>query len=333
VSGARDTFALRSTSGLEATVAAFGATLVRLRAPDRNGRLGDVVLGFDDLRSYEGPHPYLGALVGRFANRIAGARFALDGAAAALAANDGRHCLHGGPVGFDRRCWQGEAIDESAVELRLVSPDGDQGFPGRLEVRARYRLDGAALRLELRATCDAPTVVSLASHAYWNLEDGGATPILDHELTVAAGRYLPVDAEGIPTGALLPVAGTPFDFRAPRAIGARHGELDAARGGYDHCFALDAAGDGSRVAARLAAPRSGRTLTVRTTLPGLQLYDGSCFDGRLVLRGGVATPRHGAVALETEHFPNAPNEPAFPSARLDPGSVYEHSTVYELGLA
>jgi aldose 1-epimerase len=323
-------FVLQSDAGLEATILDWGATLARLRAPDRDGRLGDVVLGFDDLAAYRGPHPYLGAIVGRFANRIAGARFALDGRVHALAANDGPHCLHGGDPGFDRAFWDVAGAGESAVELRLHSPDGDRGFPGALDALVRYRLAGRALHLEMRATTTAPTVVSLASHAYWNLEDGGASPILDHRLAIAASRWTPVDAAGIPVGTIEPVAGTPFDFATLRAIGERHAAVVPLRGGYDHNFALDAPAPG--VAARLVAPRSGRSLTIRTTLPGLQLYTGSCFDGTQRYRAAYPTPRFGAVALETQHFPNAPNEPTFPSARLDPGETYEHSTVYELNV-
>jgi aldose 1-epimerase len=288
-----------------------------------------VVLGFDDLRAYQGAHPHLGCVVGRYANRIAGARFAQDGRTHALVANDGPHCLHGGPQGFGRAVWAAEPIGDAAVELHHTSPDGDAGFPGNLDVRVVYRLEGAALHLELAAATDAPTVVSLASHAYWNLEDGGATPILDHLLEIAAARYAPVAADGIPTGALAPVAGTPLDFRAPRRIGERIGALVASRGGYDHPFALDA---GAAPAARLVAPRSGRTLALRTSLPCLQLYSGNGFDGARAFRAGVATPRHGAVALEAQQFPNAPNEPAFPSARLDPGQPWEHRIVYELGV-
>jgi aldose 1-epimerase len=321
-------FVLRSDAGLEATILDWGATLARLRAPARDGRLVDVVLGFDDPAAYRGAHPYLGAVVGRFANRIGGARFAIDGREHRLAANDGPHCLHGGPTGFDRRFWDVASAGADAVELRLASPAGDQGFPGALDVRVRYRLVGGALHLETRATTDAATVVSLASHAYWNLEDGGASPILDHRLAIAAERYTPIAADGIPTGAIEPVAGTPFDFRTPRAIGERIAALVPSRGGYDHNFALAA---GAAVAARLVAPRSGRSLAVRTTLPGLQLYTGSCFDGTRVFRSGVATPRFGAVALEAQQFPDAPNRPGFPSARLDPDSVQEHRTVYELG--
>jgi aldose 1-epimerase len=287
------------------------------------------VLGFDDPAEYRGPHPRLGALVGRFANRIAGARFAIDGREHRLAANDGPHCLHGGPTGFDRVFWDVAPAGANELELRLSSPDGDQGFPGALDVRVRYRLVSNALALETRAASTAATVVSLASHAYWNLEDGGASPILEHRLAVAAERYTPVGRDGIPTGTIAPVAGTPLDFRTPRAIGERIDALVPLRGGYDHNFALDAPGGG--VAARLVAPGSGRSLVVRTTLPGLQLYTGSCFDGSRRFRSGVATPRFGALALETQQFPNAPNVPAFPSARLDPGRVEEHRTVYELG--
>jgi aldose 1-epimerase len=326
------TFALRSGAGLEARVLAHGATLMRLVAPDRAGRPGDVVLGFDEPQRYLGPHPYLGGIVGRFANRIANARFALDGRTVRLTANDGAHCLHGGSCGFDRATWEAEPIGESAVELRHTSLDGDQGFPGNLEAAVVYRLDGRTLRIETRAVCDAPTVVSLASHAYWNLEDGGATPVVDHVLQLDASRYTPVDATLIPTGELAPVAGTPFDFRTPHAIGARLAAPGLAPGGgYDHNFALDAPGDVARVALRLAAPRSGRTLALRTTLPGLQLYGGSCFDGSQTFRAHVAPPRYAALAIEAQHFPNAPNEPRFPSARLDPGVAYEHVTVYELG--
>jgi aldose 1-epimerase len=314
------TFALRSSAGLEATLLDHGATLMRLRVPDAAGRLGDVVLGFDDPRAYLGPHPNLGCIVGRYANRIAGAHFEIEGRRIALSANEGPNTLHGGARGFDMVRWQAEAIGDAAVELRHRSPDGDQGFPGNLDARVIYRLDDATLRLECRATSDAPTFVSLASHAYWNLDDGGATPILDHQLTIAASHITPVDAALIPLGTLEAVEGTPFDFRTPRPIGERMPQP----GGYDHNFALD----GARPALRLEAARSSRVLTLATTLPGLQLYTGSCFDGAQRFRDGVATPRFGAVALEAQHFPNAPNEPRFPSALLRPGSVYEHTTVY-----
>lgn len=319
--GALRSFALRSTTGLEATILAQGATLMRLRAPDGRGQLGDVVLGFDDPRAYADPHPYVGGIVGRFANRIANARFAIDGRIHALIANDGPHCLHGGAIGFDRVVWQAESRGDAAVELRHRSVAGDQGFPGTLDARVVYRLEADSLRIELRATTDAPTVVSLASHVYWNLEDAGATSALAHRLTIAAHGYTPVDASLIPTGEIAPVTGTRFDFRSERTID----------GDYDHNFALDAAPPGTRVA-RLVAPRSGRSLALRTTLPGLQLYTGDCFDGRRAFRDGVRTPRSGAIALEAQQFPNAPNEARFPSARLDPGETYAHEIVYQLGV-
>lgn len=323
-------FLLRGAAGLEATILDWGATLARLRAPDRDGRPGDVVLGFDEPRAWQGAHPYLGAIVGRFANRIAHARFSLDGRTHVLPANDGAHTLHGGPNGFDRRFWEVESASDTEVALRLHSPAGDQGFPGALDASVRYRIEANMLRIETSAACDAPTVVSLASHAYWNLEDGGASEALAHEIEIAASRYTPIDAAGIPTGDVAPVGGTPFDFRAPHALGERIAALVPERGGYDHNFALDAPGDLARPAARVRAPRSGRTLTLRTTLPGLQLYAGSCFDGTQAFRDGVRTPRFGAIALEAQQFPDAPNQPGFPSARLDPGAVAKHVTVYEL---
>jgi len=326
--GALRHFALRSTAGLEATILCHGATLMRLRVPDAQGRLGDVVLGFDDPRAYLGPHPYLGGIVGRFANRIAGARFTLDGRVFPLTANDGPHTLHGGSRGFDKVTWDGESLGDAAATLRTRSADGDEGFPGNLDARVTYRLEGTTLRIECSATTDAPTVVSLASHAYWNLDDGGASTILDHMLWIDASRYTPIDASGIPTGRTLPVAGTPFDFTTPLKVGARIEPLIAERGGYDHNFALDHAGDATQPAARLVAARSGRVMTLYTTLPGLQLYSGSCFDGVQRFRDGIATPRFGALALEAQHFPNAPNEAGFPSSQLLPGAVYAHTTVY-----
>lgn len=315
-------FVLRSTSGLEVAVLAHGATLMRVVAPDAHGRPGDVVLGFDDPRAYLGSHPHLGGIIGRYANRIANARFALDGRVHALVANEGPQCLHGGAVGFDRVVWDAEAIGDTSVEMRHRSAAGDQGFPGTLDARVVYRLQGNALRIEMHATSDAPTVVGLTSHAYWNLEDGGATSASAHRLRIAAGHHTPVDAALIPSGAIAPVAGTRFEFRTARAI----------EGDYDDNFVLDA-GPPDGIAAHLVAPGSGRTLSLRTSLPGLQLYTGTCFDGSRAFRGGVRTPRSGAIALEAQQFPNAPNEPRFPSARLDPGAVYQHFIDFEFGVA
>ena len=314
--------------GLEAAVIPYGATLVRLRAPDRDGRSGDVVLGHAELSAYRGAPSHLGSTVGRYANRIAGARFALDGREYRLEANDGPNHIHGGSTGLSRVVWDAEA-DAAQVRLRYHSPDGEEGYPGNLDVRVTYALRASALRIEYRATSDAPTVVSLTNHAYWNLADGGARPVLDHELEIAASRYTPVDARGIPTGAIEPVAGTPLDFRGPRRVGERIAALLPARGGYDHNYALDRPGLDA-VAARVRARASGRALEVRTTLPGLQLYTANSLDGRFACAGGVRPGRWSALCLETQQFPDAPNQPRFPSARLDPGAAYQHTTVYTL---
>jgi aldose 1-epimerase len=329
-------YTLRSPRGLEAWVIPFGATLVRLLAPDREGRLGDVVLSLAALADYRSPHAYLGSTVGRYANRIGGARFCLDGRVYALAANDGRHHLHGGRVGLSHLDWSAEPFDGpdgQGVCLRRRSAAGEEGYPGTLEVTATYRLGpDDALTVDYRATTDAPTVVSLSNHAYFNLEDGGAGTVLDHVLWLRASRYTPVDSRGLPTGSVDPVRGTPFDFTTPHRIGERIEALVAARGGYDHNFALDAAGSPDEPAARLRAPHSGRVLEVRTSQPGLQLYTANFLGGDLACRGGFRARRWCAVCLETQAFPDAPNRPQFPSARLDPGQVYHHTTVYSLSV-
>jgi aldose 1-epimerase len=327
---------LRSAAGHEALVLPFGATLARLRAPDREGRLGDVLLSLAALSDYAGDQPHLGATVGRYANRIRSARFALDGRCHVLPANDGPHHLHGGPRGLSRRVWrelERFALPGGAgVLLGLESPDGDQGYPGALAITARFALDAAgALRIDYHATSDAPTVLSISNHAYFALDDGGASPVLDQRLWLRASRYTPVDDAGLPTGAIEPVADTPFDFREPRALGERIAALVPRRGGYDHNFALDAPGDLAAPAAHLAAPRSGRVLTVHTTQPGLQLYTGNHLGG-LRCQGGVRPGRWCALCLETQSFPNAPNEPGFPPARVDPGIPYHHTTVYAVAI-
>ena len=324
-------YRLRNANGLEAEVIRLGATLVRLRAPDRAGRLGDVVLGFAEHADYHGRHPALGSTVGRFANRIGGACFALDGRRYVLAANDGPHHLHGS---FGHATWDAEPVAGGAgVRLCYRSPAGEEGYPGTLDVETTFRLgDDDALHLEWRATTDAPTVVNLTNHAYWNLEDGGASPILDHELWLAASRYAPVDRSGLPTGELVPVRDTPFDFTTPRRIGERMAALLGSRGGYDHPFALDTAGDLGAPAARLVAPHSRRALEVRTTQLALQLYTGNFLDGTIHARAGARPRRWHALSLETQGFPNAPNEPRFPSARLDPGRVERGARLAHLRL-
>jgi len=317
---------LVSPSGLTAVLLSWGATLAQLLVPARRAELADVVLGCDDLAGYTGAHPYLGGTIGRYANRIAGARFVLRGRVHRLSANEPPHHLHGGAIGFDRRPWRTqifEAPGEAGVVFRLTSPDGDQGYPGALEAEARYALSAAGeLRVELAATTDAATVVSFTQHAYWNLADGGRGSVLDHELEIASGFFLPVDRERIPTGEITPVAGTAFDFRTPRTLRAA---LRDAPEGLDHNLVLDA---GGAFAARLRDPASGRTLELSTTAPGLQLYAGGGLDGSFRGRGGVAYARHAGVCLEPQRFPDAPNRPGFPRAVLEPGERYLERCVY-----
>jgi aldose 1-epimerase len=330
-------FVLANAAGTTVELISWGASLVRLLAPDRTGRPGDVVLGFDSLEPYLAEHPHLGGTIGRYANRIARGRFSLDGREVVLATNQPPHHLHGGVVGFDRVVWRADEIrerDRVGVRFSHQSPDGDEGYPGRLDVVVAYRLgaDGA-LRIDFEARAGAPTVVNLTHHSYWNLNDGGASEILDHELFVNASAWTPVDREGIPTGAIEPVAGTPLDFRSSRRLGERIAALGSARGGYDHNLVLDRApaASGPALAARLRDPASGRVLEVHTTQPGLQLYAGNFLDGSLAGRGGARYRRHHGLCLETQHFPDSPNHPHFPTTRLAPGELYQHTTVYSFG--
>lgn len=302
-------------AGVRVRVLDYGGILQSVEVPDREGAPANVVLGFDDVAGYAGcPSPYFGALIGRYANRIAGGRFTLDGRTYRLARNDGPNCLHGGERGFDKRVWDAEpAADGYGVRLSLVSPDGEEGFPGRVEVSATYSLDAAgALRIGYRAVTDAPTVLNLTNHAYWNLGGAGRGGATGHVLRIAAGHITPLDCDSVPTGPPVPVDGTRFDFREPRKVGS----------GYDHNFVLDGGGS---VAAELYDPASGRVLTVTTTEPGLQLYTGDHFDA------GPFGPGDG-IALETQHFPDSPNRPDFPSTVLRPGEEFTSETTYAFGL-
>src|SRR3954469_8601073 len=300
-------------AGVRVRILSYGGIVQSLEIPDRDGRAGNVVLGFADLDGYlTHPDPYFGALVGRYANRIANGRFPLDGAVYALAQNDGTNALHGGDRGFDKRVWQVTPLDGGAYGLRLsrVSPHGEEGFPGRLEVRATYALEAdGALSISYEAVTDAPTVVNLTNHSYFNLAGSGNAG--GHELRLAASRFTPVGEDLIPSGGLADVAGTRFDFRESRKVGA----------GYDHNFALDGGvTEAAREVAELHDPASGRVLTVATTEPGLQLYTG----GHL---GEPFAPGDG-IALETQHYPDSPNRPEFPSTVLRPGEVFRSETVY-----
>ncbi|MFJ9035988.1 aldose epimerase family protein [Streptomyces sp. NPDC102406] len=306
--------------GVRVRVLTYGGILQSVEVPDREGGRDTVVLGFPDLGAYlSHPEPYLGALVGRYANRIAGGRFPLDDRTYHLARNNGANSLHGGERGFDKRVWDAEAVGEHAVRLTRVSPHGEEGFPGRLEVSATYALaEGGALRLSYEAVTDAPTVVNLTNHSYWNLGGAGSgNAVGGHELRIDAGRMSAVDDALIPVGEPVEVAGTRFDFRESRKVDA----------GYDHNYVLDKGVTTAAVdVAELHDPATGRVLTVATTEPGMQLYTADGFDGTLPFAPGDG------IALETQHFPDSPNRPDFPSTVLRPGEVYRSQTVYGFGV-
>lgn len=322
-------FVLESASGLRAQLIALGATLTALEVPDRRGLRGDVVLGFDGLRGYLGDHPYFGSTVGRYANRIGGARFVLGGVEYPLARNEGRNHLHGGVRNFARVLWRGEPDRAgAAVVFHYRSADGEEGYPGNLDATVRYALgDDGALRIELCATSDAPTVVNLTHHSYFDLSAGAAGGVHGHTLELAAERYAVVDAEQIPTGELRRAAGTPLDFAAPRRLGDA---LAGVAAGFDHSYALSRGGE-LAFAARLSEAASGRVMELYTTQPALQLYTGNHLDGSLVGKGGVPYRRHSGVCLEAQNFPDAPNQPGFPSAALLPGERYRQRIEYRFG--
>lgn len=332
---------LRGNDGFEARIITFGATLQYLIAPDAAGRCDDVVLGYDDLAGYLAERRMFGATVGRYANRIADARFMLDEETVQLVANNGPNALHGGPEGFDRRLWQVADIDDGAapgVTLTYTSADGEEGYPGRLDVRLTWRLTGPTeLSLDFAARTDRPTVVNLTHHSFFNLDGASCDHgILDHLLTVAADRFLAIDAGAIPLpGPPRAVTGTPFDFRHASPVGVRIGEddLQLRHGrGYDHTFCLHSGGTPG-LAARLESPRSGRILELFTDQPGLQIYSGNYLDGSIRGKGGRFYQQRDAICLEPQIWPNAPNRPDFPSPRLDPASVYRHVTRYRFSKA
>jgi aldose 1-epimerase len=334
-----ESFTLRNARGLEVRAITYGAIIVSLRVPDREGRFGDVVLGHDDLAGYLRRPAYFGAVVGRYGNRIAKGRFTLEGKTYALSTNNGPNHLHGGVKGFDKVVWKGDLVstaDGASVIFRYTSPDGEEGYPGTLQARVTYTLnDRDELTFDYAATTDKPTPVNLTQHSYFNLA-GAGNDVLGHELTIEADRFTPVDATLIPTGQLAPVSGTPFDFRKPTAIGARIGQDDEQlrRGsGYDHNFVLNRAGEGLLHVARLAFPGSGRTMDIRTTEPGLQFYSGNFLDGTITGKGGVVYRHRSGLCLETQAFPDSPNQPSFPSTILRPGEEYRSKTVLTFGVS
>jgi aldose 1-epimerase len=331
-------FTLTNEHGLEARICTYGGAVVSLKTPDRNGQMADIVLGFDSLEGYlNTAEPYFGALIGRYGNRIAHARFTLDGKVYSLPVNNGANTLHGGDKGFDKVVWTPRQLPDGGLELTYVSKDGEEGFPGTLKATVVYHLTAAnELKIDYSATTDKDTVVNLTNHSYFNLKGAGNGLILDHVLTIHASRFTPVDAGLIPTGELKPVAGTPFDFTRPTAVGSRIGQNDEQLklgNGYDHNFVLNRTGSGLSLAARVEEPTTGRVLEVETTEPAVQFYTGNFLDGTLKGKGGHVYPMRAALCLETQHYPDSPNHPSFPTTLLKPDQTYQTTTVYRFSVA
>ena len=329
-------FTLTNKNGLKAKVTEYGAILVSMEVPDKAGKVADITHGYDTLAGWLTNTSYFGSTVGRFGNRIRDGKFSLDGKDYKLATNNdpgGIPCaLHGGLKGFDKVAWAGKAVGDNAVELTYTSKDGEEGYPGNLTVKVTYSLDDAnELKWDAVATTDAPTVLNIVQHTYWNLSGDPTKSINDHILTLNAENYLPTDAGLIPTGDIAPVKGTPMDFTKPTAIGERVGEdFEALKlgGGYDHAWVVKK-GEGVRLDARVKDPKSGRVMEISSNQPAIQFYGGNFLDGKAVGKGGVAYTYRTALALETEGFPNSPNEPSFPSPVLRPGQTYKHSMVFK----
>jgi aldose 1-epimerase len=326
----------RKDDKIEVQVMNYGGYVLSIKVPDRTGKVADVVLGFDDPSGYyEANHgkgnPFFGPIVGRYANRIAHAKFTLDGKDYTLPKNDGDNTLHSGPDGFHSKLWIGHIIADG-VELKYLSKDGETGFPGNLSVAVKYTLHGNDLKIDYSATTDKPTVLNLTNHSYFNLSGQGNGTILGDELKLNASRFTPVDANLIPTGELKSVAGTPFDFLKPHTVGERINandeQLHLAHNGYDHNFVLDSNGKELAQAAEVYDPTTGRVLEVLTTEPGVQFYSANFLDGSIKGKGGVAYPRNAALCLETQHFPDSPNHPSFPTTTLNPGSEFHSVTVF-----
>lgn len=330
-------FTLTNANGLELKAISYGGIITSLRVPDRAGKFDDVVLGYDRLEDYLKDSRFFGAIIGRYGNRIGKAQFALDGKTYKLAANNGPNNLHGGPKGFDKVLWTVEPVGTNGLAFTRTSPDGEEGFPGNLRTRVTYTLtDKNELIVEYHATTDKATPVNLTQHSYFNLAGHASGDILGHELMLNADRYTPVDDTLIPTGELAPVAGTPFDFRKPTAIGARigndHPQLKAGKG-YDHNWVLTRMGTGLEAAARVREPKTGRTLEIATTEPGIQFYAGNFLDGTAIGKGGTPYKHRTGFCLETQHYPDSPNKPSFPTTTLRPGADYRTRTVFTFGVS
>ncbi len=334
-----DLITLSNLKGMEVRVMTYGGIILSIKTPDRTGHIDDIVLGHDDATGYFANPTYFGAIVGRYANRIAKGAFTLDGQTYKLATNNDQNHLHGGKKGWDQAVWKADPFQNGTgvgVVLTHTSPDGDEGYPGTVNAKVTYVLtDDNALSVEYAATTDKPTIINMTQHSYFNLTAGRKNDILSHELMINADKYTPVDATLIPTGELASVQGTPFDFRASTAIGARieRANEQLTRGhGYDHNWVLNRQGDGLSVAARVVEPGSGRTIEVSTTEPGIQFYSGNFLDGTIVGKDGVKYGRRAGFCLETQHFPDSPNHPNFPSTTLRPGQPYHSKTVFTFGV-
>ena len=331
-------YILRNSHGLTATVITYGGILQSLKVPDKNGKFDDVVLGFDNVQGYQSGTAYFGATIGRFGNRLANGAFELDGKRYQVPLNDGSNSLHGGPRGFDKDVWKAQPSngkDSVGVTLTYLSADGEMGFPGNLKTEVTYSLNEQnELRIDYKASTDKATVLNLTNHSYFNLAGAGNGDVLKQLATLHASHYTPVTGKLIPTGELAPVAGTPMDFTQPTAIGkhikADHPQLKFAepkQGGFDFNWVLNAAGDVGELAAEVSDPQSGRRLQLYTTEPGVQFYTSNFLDGSVKGKAGKVYPHWGAFTLETQHYPDSPNQPTFPSTRLDPGKTYTQSTV------
>lgn len=335
-----DLITLRNQQGIEIRLMTYGGIILSIKTPDRTGAVDDITLGYDTAAGYFRNSTYFGVLVGRYANRIAKAKFTLDGKTYTLPANNGVNSLHGGTTGWDQKVWKIERepfqnAGGVGVTLTLTSPDGDQGYPGEVKARVTYTLtDDSRLIVDYDATSNAPTVINMTQHTYFNLAGSKATDVLGQELMINADKYTPVDDTLIPTGELAPVAGTPFDFKLATKIGARidQNNEQLKRGkGYDHNWVLNRTGDGLSLAAIARDPGTGRTIEISTTEPGIQFYSGNFLDGSNVGKGGKVYGHRGGFCLETQHYPDSPNHPSFPSTVLRPGGRYTSQTVFKFG--
>jgi aldose 1-epimerase len=325
-------YIITNTNGMQVSIINYGGTVTKIITPDKNGDMGDVILGYDSLSGFlQKGNPYFGALIGRYGNRIANAKFTLDGKEYKLAANDHGNSLHGGEKGFDKVFWNAEKLGDSSLKLTYLSKDGEEGYPGNLNAEVIYTLGSDnSLKIDYTATTDKPTPVNLTNHCYFNLSAGKDSTILNHEVMLNADKYTPVNDKLIPTGQIAEVKGTPMDFTSAKKVGK---EIDSVKGGYDHNWVLNKNGNGLEQVATVYEPTSSRYMEVFTTDPGIQFYTGNFLNGTLTnTKNGLNYVRHGALCLETQHFPDSPNESLFPSTILKPGETYKQTTVYKFSV-